>query len=98
VARQLLASRAELGHGDGGSSARDGGRCKQGRADGGRMGAVARRSSGHGARGDGRVWRQGTMEERGVAVGLEKKSGGRNKGLEFCTVHAHHRRFMLNRR
>jgi len=66
VARQLLASRAELGHGDGGSSARDGGRCKQGRADGGRMGAAARRSSGHGARGDGRVWRQGTMEERGI--------------------------------
>ena len=32
--------------------------------------------------------------ERGVAVGLEKKSGGRNKGLEFCTIHAHHRRFI----
>ena len=34
------------------------------------------------------------MEERGVAVGLEKKSGGRKKRLGFCTVQAHHRRFI----
>jgi len=31
------------------------------------------------------------MEERGVAVGLEKKSGGRKKGLGFYTVQTHHR-------
>jgi hypothetical protein len=27
-----------------------------------------------------------TMEERGVAVGLGKKGGGRKKGLGFCTI------------
>ena len=36
-----------------------------------------------------------TMEKRGVAVGLEKKGSGRKKGLGFCTVQAHHRRFVL---
>jgi len=35
------------------------------------------------------------MEERDVAVGLEKKGGGRKKELEFCTVQAHHQRFVL---
>ena len=35
------------------------------------------------------------MEERGVAVGLEKKSGERKKGLGFCTVQTHHRRFVI---
>ena len=34
------------------------------------------------------------MEERGVAIGLEKKGGGRKKGLEFCTVQVHHHRFI----
>ena len=34
------------------------------------------------------------MEERDVAVGLEKKGGGRKKGLGFCTVQAHHCRFV----
>jgi hypothetical protein len=32
-----------------------------------------------------------TMEERGVAVGLGKKGGGRKKGLGFCTIQANHR-------
>ena len=28
-----------------------------------------------------------------MAVGLEKKGGGRKEGLGFCTVQAYHRRF-----
>ena len=36
-----------------------------------------------------------TMEERGVAVGLEKKTGGRKKGLGFYTVQTHHRRLVI---
>ena len=35
------------------------------------------------------------MEERGVAVGLEKKTGGRKKGLGFYTVQTHHRRLVI---
>ena len=35
------------------------------------------------------------MEERGVAFGLEKKDGGRKKGLGFCTVQAHHQRLVM---
>ena len=30
-----------------------------------------------------------------MAVGLEKKGGGRKKGLGFITVQAHHRRFVV---
>ena len=34
------------------------------------------------------------MEEKGVAVGLEKKGGRRKEGLGVCTVQAYHRRFV----
>jgi hypothetical protein len=34
------------------------------------------------------------MKERGVAIGLGKKGGGRKKGLGFCTLEAHYHQFM----
>jgi hypothetical protein len=35
------------------------------------------------------------MKERGVAIGLGKKGGGRKKGLRFYTIQADHRRFVI---